>query len=105
MGLQRELLPQPLPSFVFGACCRNLAYGRHHTPRKGCVGAKGQLWFSGSWAGQYLEAMANACLPRSCLTPPVSCCFVAGLLCDLFLKWKLFLGCSKLSEASALCLP
>ena len=35
----------------------------------------------------------------------VSCCFVAGLSCDLFLKWKLFLGCSKLSEASALCLP
>ena len=34
----------------------------------------------------------------------MSCCFVAGLSCDLFLKWKLFLGCSKLSEASALCL-
>lgn len=37
---------QPLPSFVFGACCRNLAYGRHHTPGKACVGAEGQSWFS-----------------------------------------------------------
>lgn len=46
MRLQRELAAQPLPSFVFGACCRNLACGRHHATREGCVDVKGQSWFS-----------------------------------------------------------
>lgn len=34
----------------------------------------------------------------------VSCCFVAGFLCDFFLKVETIPGLHKLSEASALCL-
>ena len=110
-GSKETWLPQPLPSFVFGACCRNLAYRRHHTPRKGCVGAEEQSWFSralkklglgpvSTWQPWVMPAFPVYVAMGS----QVSCCFVAGLLCDLFLKWKLLLGCSKLSEASALCL-
>ena len=96
---------------VFGACCRNLAYGRPHTPGKGCVGAKGQSWFSRALQKLGLGLVSTwqpwimpAFLVYVAMGSQVSCCFVTGLLCDLFLKWKLFLGCSKLSEASALCL-
>lgn len=42
-GSGESWLPQPLPSFVFRACCRNLVYGRYHTTREGCVGAKGTI--------------------------------------------------------------
>lgn len=59
----------------------------------------------GSWAGQRLAVMDNACLSSQCGHGILSVLFVAGFLCDLlFQKWKLFLGCSKFSEASALCL-
>lgn len=90
-GSRESWLPQPLPSFVFGACCRNLTYGRHHTPGKGRVGAEGQWWFSGALQKLGLGVVStwqSWIMPASPVNvatgSQVSWCFVAGFLCDLF---------------------
>lgn len=79
------------------ACCRNSSLGRYHTPRKGCVSQE-QSWFSvfidiGSWAGQHLAAMDDACLP-SFRAMDLKClvAFVAGLFYDLFFKMETIPG-------------
>ena len=88
-GSRESWLPQPLPSFVFGACCRNLTYGRHHTPGKGRVGAEGQSWFSGALQKLGLGVVSTwqswimpAFPVNVAMGSQVSCCFVAGFLCD-----------------------
>lgn len=91
MGSRESWLPQPLPSFVFGACCRSLACGRHHTTREGCVGAEGQSWFSralqklGLGLVSIWQLWIMPAFPVNvAMESQVSCCFLAGFLCDLF---------------------
>lgn len=103
-------MPQPLLSFLFGACCRNPACGRRHTTGR-VVGAEGQSWFSRALqklglrlGGIWLSWVMLAFPVDVAMGSQVSCCFVAGFLCDFFfLKWKLFLSCRK-PEALGFCL-
>lgn len=87
MGLQRSWLPQPLPSFVFGACCRDLVCGRYHTTRKGCVDASGQhraLEQLGLGLVSIWQSWRMPAFPVVMAVGFQVSCFVAGFLCDLF---------------------
>lgn len=87
MGLQRSWLPQPLPSFVFGACCRDLVCGRYHTTRKGCVDASGQhraLEKLGLGLVSIWQSWRMPAFPVVMAMGFQVSCFVAGFLCDLF---------------------
>ena len=48
-------MPQPLSSFVSGACCRNLTYGSHHIPRKGCMGPRDNCGSLGPYRNWVLD--------------------------------------------------
>lgn len=87
MGLQRSWLPQPLPSFVFGACCRDLVCGRYHTTRKGCVDASGQHRALEKLGLRLVSIWQSWRMPAFPVVMAMGfqvSCFVAGFLCDLF---------------------
>lgn len=96
MGLQRELAATASAKLVFAACCRNLAHGRHHATGKGCAGAEGQSWFSGvlQKLGLGLVSIWQSWIMLAfpvnvAIGSQVSCCFVAGFLCDLCFFFKI----------------
>lgn len=111
MGLQRSWLPQPYQALSLGLAAET--WPMEDTTPPGRV-----VWMPGdnSWFSRALQKLGLglvsiwqswiiSAFPVIMAMGFQVSCFVAGFLCDLFFKkWKLFLGCSKLSEASALCL-